>query len=179
VTTFEPVVLATARLRLYELSPGQAGELLLGRQPVPGVAWSAGYPLAGTRIAAIMLTSSAEAGAWRPGFGIYQIVLAGAAVGDIGFHGAPVDGRVEIGYGLAAPAHGRGLATEALTALGSWALDQPEVAVLTAETDRGNLASQRVLTRAGFRHLRDDDVARYFELTAEDRYGVGAQPGIG
>ncbi len=77
------------------------------------------------------------------------------AVGSIGFFGPPVDGEVEVGYGLVEPVRGRGLATEALQAL-------------LAETDRlgirvraavepDNRASIRVLAKCGFTELRGVD----------------------
>ena len=71
-------------------------------------------------------------------------------VGDLSFKGLRQDGMVEIGYGLR-PGHcGKGYMTEAVSALVAWALDQPGVSRVEAETDPDNEASQRVLTRAGF-----------------------------
>ena len=49
-------------------------------------------------------------------------------VGDCGTFGPPDDeGRVEIGYGLAAPFRGRGIGTEAVGALADWVAAQPGV----------------------------------------------------
>lgn len=62
-------------------------------------------------------------------------------------------GRVELGYGLG-PAHrGQGYMTEAVEAMARWALAQPGVRAVTAETDPGNLASQRLLARCGFERV--------------------------
>ena len=72
-------------------------------------------------------------------------------VGAADFKAPPcAQGRVELGYGLG-PAHrGQGYMTEAVAAMTLWALSQPGVRAVTAETGRGNTASQRVLTRCGF-----------------------------
>ncbi len=59
-------------------------------------------------------------------------------------------GEVEIGYGLADAHQGFGYMTEAVVGMCDWAFTQEEIHVVTAETDKENLASQRVLTRSGF-----------------------------
>ena len=84
------------------------------------------------------------------GFGPWLVLEDGAVVGNAGFHGAPQDGVVELGYGLAPEVWGRGLATEAAGALVGWALADPRVATIVADTDPENVASQRVLRKLGF-----------------------------
>jgi RimJ/RimL family protein N-acetyltransferase len=71
-------------------------------------------------------------------------------VGELDFHGAPdSQGVVEFGY-MVRPLHrNHGYATEAARALVDWALSQPGVTAVRAETDRDNLASQRVLQKLG------------------------------
>lgn len=88
----------------------------------------------------------------EPPWCAYELVdtASGLSVGGAGFKGPPHLGRVEIGYGLAAGARGRGLATEAVTALLSVAGRHLRVVAVEADTDPGNTASQRVLIRAGF-----------------------------
>lgn len=76
------------------------------------------------------------------------------AVGQVGTTGEVEEGAVEIGYGLNEDARGRGLATEAVEALVAHLLARPGVDRVTAETSVANLASQRVLERAGFRQVR-------------------------
>ena len=73
------------------------------------------------------------------------------AVGDLCFKGLSPEGIVEIGYGMNPAYEGRGLMTEAVKAMVRWASRQPGVREIQAETDPGNLASQRVLEKAGFR----------------------------
>jgi RimJ/RimL family protein N-acetyltransferase len=72
-------------------------------------------------------------------------------IGDCGTHGwVDDDGRVEIGYGLAAPFRGRGLGTEAVRVLADWVATQPDVRVVTASVEVGNETSRRLLERLGF-----------------------------
>ena len=74
----------------------------------------------------------------------------GTVVGDLSFKGLAPDGMVEIGYGLRKGFCGSGYMTEAVKAIVAWALRQNGVTRVEAETDPGNLASQKVLERAGF-----------------------------
>ena len=74
----------------------------------------------------------------------------GRAVGDLCFKGCNPDGSVEIGYGIL-PEHQRhGYAAEAVEAAVAWALRQPGVTRVEAETQPDNKASQRVLEKCGF-----------------------------
>lgn len=72
-------------------------------------------------------------------------------VAELCFKGTPNEaGEVEIGYATY-PAHeGRGVMTEAVAALGAWALVQPEVTAVLAYTAPTNRASHRVLEKCGF-----------------------------
>jgi RimJ/RimL family protein N-acetyltransferase len=56
-----------------------------------------------------------------------------------------------IGYWIAAPARGRGLATNALKALCRWAVEDLGLERLELVTDPQNAGSQRVAEKAGFR----------------------------
>ena len=72
-----------------------------------------------------MIVKTGEALSWL-------VVADGAVIGDCGLHGGPygpVDdaGRVEIGYGLAAPSRGQGYGSEVVAAITGWLLAQPEV----------------------------------------------------
>lgn len=74
-------------------------------------------------------------------------------VGTGGFKGSPVDGRVEIGYGVAAELRGRGVVTAAVRALLPVAFSEPGVVDVYAETATDNVSSHRVVEKVGFRHL--------------------------
>lgn len=74
----------------------------------------------------------------------------GTPVGDLCFKGLGANGVAEIGYGVEEAYQGRGYATEAVKAALDWAFRQPGVTAVEAETEPGNLASQRVLAKCGF-----------------------------
>ncbi len=74
----------------------------------------------------------------------------GPHVGDLSFKGLNDDGSVEIGYGISEEHRGQGCATEAVNAAVTWALEQPGVTRVEAETEPDNQASQRVLEKCGF-----------------------------
>ena len=74
----------------------------------------------------------------------------GTQVGDLCFKGLNNDGSVEIGYGIRETYQGQGYATEAVNAAVMWALQQPDVTRVEAETEPDNQASQRVLEKCGF-----------------------------
>lgn len=74
----------------------------------------------------------------------------GSPVGDLCFKGLNGDGSVEIGYGVNEPQQKQGYATEAVNAAATWALRQPGVTRVEAETEPENRASQRVLEKCGF-----------------------------
>lgn len=74
----------------------------------------------------------------------------GLIIGLAGFKGAPdAQGEVELGYGVAPAYQGQGFMTEAARALVAWALAQPGCRGVRALTLPTNLASQRVLEKAG------------------------------
>lgn len=74
----------------------------------------------------------------------------GERIGDLCFKGLSPEGAAEIGYGLLPEYEGKGYATEAVRAMTEWALQQPGVCQIEAETEPDNTASQRVLEKAGF-----------------------------
>ena len=74
----------------------------------------------------------------------------GKHIGDLCFKGLNDDGSVEIGYGIIEENQGKGYATEAVKAVVSWALKQPGVRQVEAETEHMNKKSQRVLEKCGF-----------------------------
>ena len=64
----------------------------------------------------------------------------------------PEAGRVEIGYGVAESARGNGVATAAVRQLVARAFADPDVGEIYAETAVDNIASRRVVEKAGFSH---------------------------
>ncbi len=92
-------------------------------------------------------------------------------VGSVVFHGAPVDGEVEVGYGVEETSQGVGFATEATCAMVDWALEQPDVTRVLATTLPWHKASVRVLQKAGFRPAgwREHDLLGDLQVFARDR----------
>lgn len=73
-------------------------------------------------------------------------------VGDLCFKGKPnTAGEIEIGYGTYDEDQGKGYMTEAVGAMIQWATTQPKVKFITAETEKVNAASFKVLQKNGFK----------------------------
>jgi RimJ/RimL family protein N-acetyltransferase len=143
-------------------------ELLEGR-PLPGQHWADGYPLDGTLVAVAMQQELVDHAVDRGAFCHYQLLLRDedVVVGDIGFHAPPDElGEISVGFGIVPAARRRGYAVEALRALLEWALAQPEVRAVHADTDLVNLASQRVLLNAGMRVVADEGDRKVYEIHA-------------
>ena len=84
-------------------------------------------------------------------YAIWMIELVdGTHIGELCFKGIDESGSAEIGYGIAEGFQGYGYATEAVTAAAAWALKQDAISFVTAEVDRDNIASIRVLEKSGF-----------------------------
>ncbi len=78
--------------------------------------------------------------------------LTARIIGDIGFHGPLRDrATVEIGYVLELGAHGRGYATEAVSALIQWTFAETYVRAIIAQIEPTNAASLRVAAKVGMR----------------------------
>ena len=144
-----PERIESGRVRLILISPDDAADMLAGRRQER---WHADYPRRDDVDAASMIGPREGA---ADGWGPRHVVVDGLAVGSIGFFGPPVDGEVEVGYGLVEAARGRGIATEALDAVLEH-VDRLGVRV-RASTEPENTASLRVLAKAGFTQLRGSD----------------------
>jgi RimJ/RimL family protein N-acetyltransferase len=88
-------------------------------------------------------------------FGWYALAAGDGSAAPVlvasgGFKGPPQEGTAEIGYSVLPQFQGRGYATEMVGGLVGWAMGQPGVARIVAETEWANPASVRVLTKAGF-----------------------------
>lgn len=82
----------------------------------------------------------------------YWATVDGAVAGSGMFKTRPVNGEVEIGYGVAPSVEGRGVATEIAKGLVKMAFDLGAQSVI-AHTLPDGLASQRVLAKAGFQSV--------------------------
>ncbi len=92
--------------------------------------------------------------AWHEGTG-YEFAIADAAtdryIGSIGLHLGPNARRHAVGYLVAPEARGRGVAVRALRLVTRWGFDQLGIQRLALWTLPGNIRSQRVAEKAGFR----------------------------
>jgi RimJ/RimL family protein N-acetyltransferase len=118
--------------------------------------WADDFPARGDIAAMNMSRFSPEPN--EPWFGSYFILVDNVISGTIGFKGGPVANQVEIGYGVVSSRQGRGVATSAISQLlariAGFSLE------VRAETDSSNVASQSVLSHAGFQQVdrrRDPD----------------------
>jgi RimJ/RimL family protein N-acetyltransferase len=103
------------------------------------------------------------AGIERRGWGLWAVVLnsTGAFIGFVGLNpvpfAAPFTPAVEIGWRLARPYWGSGLATEAARPVLAHAFGPLGLEELVSFTSTTNLRSQRVMQKLGMRHDPADD----------------------
>jgi RimJ/RimL family protein N-acetyltransferase len=154
--------LQTERLILHRLDIAEARRIVT-RRPDREDRWAPDFPCDDdVRGVTAFLEATATHGEHSP-FGHYRITrtVEALAIGGIGFNGQPVSGSLEIGYGLVPSARGNGYGAEAVRALIGLAR-RHGLARVVADTDSGNIASQRTLERAGFsRTGTDGDLALY------------------
>ena len=159
-------VLHTARLDLVLLDP-EGARALTGGSSENGHPWAAGYPLASSLLRAEMTLAAAAHDRPLGRFGTYQVVRRadGHVIGDVGFMGPPdATGAVHVGCAITEDARGQGYATEALTAVLDWARTQSGLTCVLADTTRSNIASQRLLERAGLHRVGEDGELIYYML---------------
>lgn len=81
-----------------------------------------------------------------------------AIIGSAGFKAPPDrEGELEISYAMGTAYRRQGFMTEAVEAICRWALAQPGISHITAETDLVSYPSQRILERLGFQKYRDEE----------------------
>jgi len=95
-------------------------------------------------------------------------------VGSISFHEPPDEtGMMEIGLGVHADFQRRGYATEALTGMWSWVIDQPGVDILRYTVDPHNEGSVAVIKKFGFERVGqqidpEDGPEDIYEMSANE-----------
>lgn len=139
----------TPRIALVPLDPATAAELVAGRDG--GLVAGRGWPHADTvdSLLAGLHGGNVDALPWL----VLLVVDSDepCVIGDVGWKGTPgPDGRVEIGYGLAAPYRRQGYATEAVGAFVGWLEACADVVQIDAEVRADNVASRRLLECLGF-----------------------------
>jgi ribosomal-protein-alanine N-acetyltransferase len=101
-----------------------------------------------------------DAAHWqRYGYGLWGLrdITSGRFVGRAGLRAIRLDERdeIELAYALVAEAWGQGLATEIAVALVDVGFEQLGLSTIVCFTLTTNLASQRVMQKAGFTYERD------------------------
>lgn len=142
-----PGPIETQLARLVPVSSDEAHAMLAGSR-LRG--WAPGYPREDDLDAVRSMPPSGPS-AWTPRHVVRR--SDGLAVGTIGCFGPPVDGVVEIGYGLVESARGAGLMTDVLSGMVR-ALEAAGLRAV-AHTVPDNVPSHRVLARLGF--VREDE----------------------
>lgn len=137
----EPIV--TDRLVLQPIGTATAAAIVAG--DLGSLRAAAGWPQPDT----IDGLRMEIAGASTPA--CWLVVLAGTVIGELGWKGGPgPDGATEIGYSLAPDYRGHGYGSELVAGFVHWATGRSDVRRVLAETLADNIASQRVLEKAGF-----------------------------
>lgn len=95
---------------------------------------------------------------------------------------SPAEGELHIGYGIAPSRHRRGFAGRAVADLVAWAVSDPRIDRITAETATDNLPSQRVLECNGFRiagtrEEPEDGVVTVWQRQGVTKAWLGRAPG--
>jgi [ribosomal protein S5]-alanine N-acetyltransferase len=176
-----PLVIETPRLKLRPQLDSDADALFpyVSDPELPRmVSWAAHEKIEETRE---WLRSGAELVAAGTDM-IWTIEHEGAPVGCVGLHGIKwgvralrVD-RAELGYWIAKPFWRKGLMTEAATAATRWAFETLGLHKVTVMCFEGNVGSQRVIEKVGFRFLgrSEDDSWRDGKWYAHLRYELVA-----
>jgi RimJ/RimL family protein N-acetyltransferase len=106
----------------------------------------------------------------HPWYSYWLIVVKEIEIGAglVGFKGAPdLLGEAEIGYGIAPRFRDQGFMTEAVRALIAWAFDHPACQAIIADPNQDNIASQRVLAKAGMTLVEQTKEAQLWRIEKE------------
>lgn len=108
----------------------------------------------------------------------WQIILKSEnkAIGSACFKHKPDEyGQVEIGYGTDSGYRNQGYMTETVMALSKWALQQPDVNSVVAETYKDNAASISVLEKCGMTGYKTTDTSIWWKLSKIPIYKIGQE----
>jgi RimJ/RimL family protein N-acetyltransferase len=109
-----------------------------------------GHPQLGPYVLAVVETSTAR------------------LLGHVGF--SPLENDVEVSYAIAESARGRGYGVEALVCACDWVASTFSVPRVVAITALANHSSRRILERASFAHVHDEDMRFQGVWQAVSRY---------
>ncbi|MEO7146384.1 MAG: GNAT family protein [Terrimesophilobacter sp.] len=158
--------LQSLRLILHRIEQSEAQAIVDGSGrdgPSPGGgSWHPDYPLDAELDPLRVLATATNT---PTDFTLYQMRLriSEVAIGGIGFFGPPdSEGTVEVGFGLVEAERGKGLATESIKTMIEFA-KRSGARRIRADTAVDNLASQRVLQKAGFAQTHRTGGPLYFQ----------------
>jgi RimJ/RimL family protein N-acetyltransferase len=97
----------------------------------------------------------------------WQIILKeeNRIIGGITFKG-PVnfEGEVEVGYGIEQKYQNKGYMTETLKIIIKWSFKHGEIKRVIAETNKDNIASQRVLEKVGMKKYKEEEKTYWYKI---------------
>jgi ribosomal-protein-alanine N-acetyltransferase len=169
----------TSRLLFRKFAPGDLNDLAAIRYDPDVMKYiGSGRP---ESIAEVQVVLDKLIAHWdEHGFGRWALIdkRTGSLIGWGGLSGLENTGDMEIGYGLGKAHWGKGLATEAATALLKYGFEQLGLDRIVAVTWPGNIASQRVLAKLGMKYVRnalfyDRDMAYY--VISREKYQARTQ----
>jgi ribosomal-protein-alanine N-acetyltransferase len=94
----------------------------------------------------------------------FAVVLDGRVIGTVNLEIDPATRTAMIGYAIARAHWGRGVATEAATAVVQWAFAEHALVEIWASTDAANARSRRVMEKLGMSLDRADGDAVIYRL---------------
>lgn len=174
-------VLTTKRLELLPITVEMVEAVLDGRREEAERLAGAEFPEAWPGRALVERAFTCPITRLREDPGSYLwggrlLVLRGArrvVVGSVVLDGRPdPTGTVEVGYGIERDSQGKGFATEGTAAVVDWALEQHDVARVTAATVAWHRSSVRVMEKVGMHAVgtRPHDV--FGELLVYEKRGA-------
>ncbi len=167
-------LIETARLRLRPFIPDDLGELhrFWTDPEVRRYLWD-GRTISREQAEAVLQSSLVSF--QTHGFGQWAVIHArhGSLIGFCGLRCTGDPPEVELLYGIAPPYWGQGLATEAARAVLRYGFEEKQLARIVASADTPNVASVRVMERAGMRFERygrfdSGGEAVYFAMSREE-----------
>ncbi|RDS86308.1 GNAT family N-acetyltransferase [Dyella psychrodurans] len=143
-------------IRLQPLTLPQIDARLMGTETVNGLHLTEDVvPHAVLAMASAALKRGQLPQWWQPR--LFLLGYPPIAVGSATFKGEPVNGRIEIGYGVAHDYAGCGYATMGVRLMAAYAFAHPDVDEVLAETGIDNIASRRVVQKVGFTLIGERD----------------------